>query len=104
MGFSSKNTGVSCHALLQGIFQTKEWNLRLLHLLHWQAGSLSLAPSRKAYAMLLSLDCLIWAESGPLTPNSHAEVLIPTIKQYNCIWRQDLLKVIKLKRVLKDEP
>jgi hypothetical protein len=30
-----KNTGVGCHALLQGIFQTQVWNLRLLH---WQAG------------------------------------------------------------------
>ena len=32
-----KNTGVGCHALLQGIFQTQGLNLRLLHLLHWQA-------------------------------------------------------------------
>ena len=30
-----KNTGVGCHALLQGIFPTKGWNLCLLHL-HWQ--------------------------------------------------------------------
>ena len=29
-----------CHALLQGIFPTQGLNLRLLHLLHWQAGSL----------------------------------------------------------------
>ena len=27
-----KNTGVGCHALLQGIFPTQELNLRLLHL------------------------------------------------------------------------
>ena len=39
-----KNTGVGCHALLQGIFVTQESNPSLLHLLHWQAGSLSLAP------------------------------------------------------------
>ena len=31
-----KNTGVGCHTLLQGIF-----------LLHWQAGSLALAPPGK---------------------------------------------------------
>ena len=35
-----KNTGVGCHALLQGIFLTQGSNLCLLCLLHWQAGSL----------------------------------------------------------------
>ena len=34
-----KNTGVGCHSLFQGIFLTQEWNLRLLHLFHWQADS-----------------------------------------------------------------
>ena len=34
-----KNPGVGCHFLLQGIFLTQGWNLRLLH---WQADSLSL--------------------------------------------------------------
>ena len=37
------NTGVGCHALLQGIFPTQGLNPHLLHLLHWQAGSLPLA-------------------------------------------------------------
>ena len=32
-----KNTGVGCHAFLQGIFQTQGLNLGLMH---WQAGSL----------------------------------------------------------------
>ena len=32
-----KNTGVGCHALFQGIFLTQGSNLRLLHLLLWQA-------------------------------------------------------------------
>ena len=40
-----KNTGVSCHALTQGIFLNQVLNLHLLHLLHWQASSLPLAPS-----------------------------------------------------------
>ena len=40
----SKNTGVGCHALLQGIFPTQGANLCLLCLLHWQVGSSSLAP------------------------------------------------------------
>ena len=36
-----KNTGVGCHALLQGIFLSQGSNSRLFCLLHWQAGSLS---------------------------------------------------------------
>ena len=39
-----KNTGVGCHALLQGIFLTHGLNQCLLRLLHWQAGSLPLPP------------------------------------------------------------
>ena len=42
-----KNTEVDCLALLWGIFLTQRSNLRLLGLLHWQAGSLPLAPPRK---------------------------------------------------------
>ena len=42
-----KNTGVDCHALLQGIFLTQRSNLHLLCLLHWQVGSLPLAPPEK---------------------------------------------------------
>ena len=44
-----KNTELGCHALLQGIFLTQELNPRLFHLLHWQAGSLPLAPPVKPY-------------------------------------------------------
>ena len=40
-----KNTGVGCHALLQGILLTQASNLHFLYLLHWQAGSL---PPRKS--------------------------------------------------------
>ena len=40
--FLGKNTGVCCHFLLQELFLTKELNLHLLHLLHWQADSLPL--------------------------------------------------------------
>ena len=35
-----KNTGVGCHALLQGIFPTQGLNL---HLLHWHVDSLPLS-------------------------------------------------------------
>ena len=37
-----KNTGVGCHALLQGSFPTQGSNLSLLCLLHWQVNSLPL--------------------------------------------------------------
>ena len=39
-----KNTGVDCHALLQGIFLTQILNS---HLLHWQMDSLPRAPPGK---------------------------------------------------------
>ena len=40
----NNNTGVGCCAFLQGIFPIQGSNLCLLCLLHWQAGSLPLAP------------------------------------------------------------
>ena len=36
----NNNTGVGCHFLLQGIFPTQGWNLRLLH---WQVNSVPLS-------------------------------------------------------------
>ena len=39
-----QNTGVGCHALLQGTFLTRGSNLSLLCLLHGQLSSLPLAP------------------------------------------------------------
>ena len=47
MGFSGKNPGMGCHALLQGIFLTQGLNPHLLRLLHWQAGSLPRAQPGK---------------------------------------------------------
>ena len=41
--FTGKNTGVTCHFLLQGIFPMQGSNPGLLHLLHWQADSLPVA-------------------------------------------------------------
>ena len=45
--FPGKNTGLSCHVLLQGIFTIQGLNLCLLSLLHWEVGSLPLAPPWK---------------------------------------------------------
>ena len=42
-----KNTGVGCHALLQGIFPIQGLNPCFLCLLQWQAGSLPLVPPGK---------------------------------------------------------
>ena len=47
-----KNTGLGCHALLQGIFLTQGSNLHLLCLLHWQAGSLPLVLCGKCQYIL----------------------------------------------------
>ena len=41
--FPGKNTRVSCHFLLQGLFPTQKSNLHLLCLQHWQADSLPLS-------------------------------------------------------------
>ena len=46
VGSPGKNTAVGCHFLLQGTFPTQGVNLLLLHLLHWQADSLVLCPTR----------------------------------------------------------
>ena len=58
--FPGKNNGVGCHALLQGIFLTEGSNLNLLHLLHWQAGSLPLTPPGKFKQWLMTSQ--IWEE------------------------------------------
>ena len=46
---------MGCHALLQGIFPTQGLNPRLLCLLHWQEGSLSLMPPGKPSSSLLEI-------------------------------------------------
>ena len=57
-----KNTGVGCHSLLQGIFPTQGSNLRLWHLLHWQADSLPLShlgsTSKKCVFSSVAHSCL----------------------------------------------
>ena len=55
MGFSRQDTGVGCHAPLQGIFLNQGWNPRLLCLLCWQAGSLQGSPQRKQCFTYLAL-------------------------------------------------
>ena len=59
MGFSSKNTGVGCHFLLQGIFLTQGLNPHLLCLLHWQVDSLPLAPPGKCLLKFMSIELVM---------------------------------------------
>ena len=54
--FPGENTGVACHALLQGILPTQELNLSLLGLLHWQESSLPLAPLGKPKCLVNEWD------------------------------------------------
>ena len=58
---------MDCHALFQGIFPSQGLNLHLLHLLHWQASSLPLAPPGKPiYTYVL---CCAWSVvSWPCDP------------------------------------
>ena len=46
-GSPGKDAGAGCRFLFQGLFPTQGSNLSLLHLLHWQVGSLPLAPAEK---------------------------------------------------------
>ena len=50
-----KNTGVGRCALLQGIFLTQGSNLRLLHPLHWQVGSLPPSQQGRSPISLLAV-------------------------------------------------
>ena len=62
-GSPGKNTGVGCHGLLQRIFPSQGSNPHLLCLLHWQAGSLPLAPPGKprvSYGLYLIIDLHIY--------------------------------------------
>ena len=59
--FPGKNNGVGCHFVLQGSFLTQGSNPNLLH---WQVGSLPLAPSGKPY--IYTNKCLCTEEPGRL--------------------------------------
>ena len=58
-----KNTGVGCHAILQGIFPTQGSNPHLFCLLHWQVGFFPLAPPRRLTELL---NYLQWEKRSPL--------------------------------------
>ena len=57
---------MGCHALLQGIFLTQGLNLLLLHLLNWQAGSLSLVPPGRFFTTSSTLEWRRWWHPTPV--------------------------------------
>ena len=65
MGFSRQEYWSGCHALLQRIFLTQGLNLDLLHLLHWQVGSLPLVPPGKPLCWPTCYLIKIWAQASP---------------------------------------
>ena len=87
-----KDTGVGCHALLQGIFPTQGSIQRLLCLLQWQAGSLPLVPpGRTGFSCHFCHELPPWA--GHLTsvgcscPHSFSRYLsltLPGSKGWEC--------------------
>ena len=58
--FPSKNTGVGCHFLLQGIFPTQGSNPSFLHLFHWKADSLPLRHKVTLYSLWLTSNLRGW--------------------------------------------
>ena len=63
--FPGKNTGVACHALLQGIFLTKGLNPHLLHLRHWTVCSLPLVLPGKPSLCSCALSNTYWLVQCP---------------------------------------
>ena len=69
--FPGKSTRVGCHALLQGILPIRGLNLRLLCLLRWQVGPLSLVqPGKPCFSGLLTFSFLFQPACLSLTCHS----------------------------------
>ena len=84
-----ENTGVGCHALLQGIIPTQESNPCLLHLLHWQADPLPLPPPGKPQEILKlyfkSLICIFEKKIQEDAISSPPAILvIPKLAKIQC--------------------
>ena len=93
-GSPGKNTGVGCHTIIQEIFLIQGSNPGCLCLLHWQEGSLPLAPPEKP-----SLD-LGWPQMrlDPVVSNVIKDLCSHSIKclcykrrKIPCHWSQLLL-------------
>ena len=60
----ARYTGVSCHALLQGTFPTRESNPSLLCPLRWQAGSLPTEASGSPQGASVGNKAVLWEAVG----------------------------------------
>ena len=102
MGFSRKNTGVGCHALLQSIFLTQGSKPCPLYPLHWRVGSLPLGPPGKPHI----ID--IWLATSILT--SHKKLLCWGIlhlysklhSNVRCFTMREIINSCHKKYTLKD--
>ena len=95
--FPSKNTGVGCCSLLQGIFLTQETNPSLLCLQCWQADSSSLVLSGKPDCVCVcgvrrfSSKCLLRTTLAPTVDSKGASLVAQTVKNLPAMKRPRVL-------------
>jgi len=66
MGFSRQEYWSELPCLLHGIFPSQEWNPSLFCHLHWQVGSLPLAPPENTFTLGCAF-LMLWSDSAPET-------------------------------------
>ena len=112
---------MGCPALLQGIFLTQGLNPHLFHLLHWQSGSLPLAPPGNSFAKLVFKDICPMLLDKPSLPEtsvttisllSRAVQLLSCVRLFVTLWTaahqaslsitnsQSLLKLVSIELVM----
>ena len=79
--FPSKNTGVGCSALLQGIFPTQGLNACLQCLLHWQVDSLPPCHLGSPYINIMLFDK---RQEEETTKSQQAVTLCSGTQQWDC--------------------
>ena len=78
-----KNTGVVCHAFLQGIFPTQVSNPHVSCLLLWQAVSLPLGPPGKPTPVITALHFVFLCSILIQIPFPHSQA-VPCPSMLNC--------------------
>ena len=94
MGFSRQEYWSGGHALLPGIFLTQGSNPCPLCLLHWQAGSLPLAPPGKPsdrWLLVSSLRPHILTECGPLEKGMENHFSILALRTPWTVWKGKMI-------------
>ena len=85
MGFCSKNTGVGCHFLLQGIFLAKGSNLCLLN---WQAASLFLCHHGNSSCLWSWLIMTAGRSWNHRTPSKQSSNPLQTSQVRMLVWKR----------------